>query len=180
MTKDNSQAPETGGQTSAVVPEEDPSAARSDEELRRLAAERLAEHLEMGVSLVARCEHFAELPRGDRLGPLYAAARLMRANAFVAQALANVVQVERRKRSIIERIQPPDPKIAELNANLQREIESSEYRLKVYRRMNELVEQSIRARTGDAPERDEIAQLVQQELENLAQVKKARAEFGAS
>jgi hypothetical protein len=177
MTKDNPQAPDAGGQTSAVVPEEEP---RSDEELRRLAAERLTEHLEMGASLVARCEHLAELPRGDRLGPLYAAARLMRANAFVAQALANVVQVERRKRSIIERIQPPDPKTAELNARLQKQEMDSESKLKIWRRMNEIVEQAVRARTGDAQAEDRVADLIKYELEELAGIRQQRADSGAS
>ena len=154
MSKENPQAPDPGAQTSAVVSEEEP---RSDEELRRLAAERLSEHLEMGASLVARAEHLAELPKGDRLGPLYAAARLMRANALVAQTLANVVQVERRQRSIVE------PKVAELNARLQKEEGDSEYRLKVYRRTNEHVEQSIRARTGESQERDSVAELIKHE-----------------
>ena len=180
MTQENPLAPDTGGQTSAVVSEEEQSAARSDEELRRLAAERLSEHLEMGASLVARAEHLAELPKGDRLGPLYAAARLMRANALIAQTLANVVQVERRQRSIVEHIQPLDPKVAELNARLQKREGDSEYRLKVYRRMNEHVEQSIRARTGETQERDSVAELIKHELEELAGIRQQRAGSVAS
>jgi hypothetical protein len=180
MTKENPQAPDTGGQTSDVVSEDEQSAARSDEELRRLAAERLSEHLEMGASLVARAEHLAELPKGDRLGPLYAAARLMRANALVAQTLANVVQVERRQRSIVEHIQPPDPKVVELNARLQKEEGDSESRLKIYRRMNEIVEQAVRARTGDAQAEDRVAFLIKHELEELAGIRQQRAGSVAS
>ena len=181
MIKANREAADSDGQTSVAVPEAEPSGARSDEELRRLAAERLSEHLEMGASLVARAEHLAELPKGDRLGPLYAAARLMRANALVAQTLANVVQVERRRRSIVEHIQPPDPKVAELNARLQKKEEGDrEYRLKVYRRMNEHVEQSIRARTGETQERDSVAELIKHELEELAGIRQQRAGSVAS
>ena len=180
---DDPQAAGRGGQTNAVVseaqnPRTEDATAQSDEELRRLAGARMAEHLDMGVSLVARCEHLAELPKGDRLGAIYAAARLMRANAFIAQALANVAQVERRQRTIVERIQPPDPKEAELNARLQNEERDSEYRLKLYRRMNEHVEQSIRARTGETQERDSVAELIKHELEELAGIRQQRGGAG--
>lgn len=80
--------------------------ARSDDDLRRVAVERLIDHLEIGASLVERCERMASAQRGDRVGPMHAAARLMQANAKVADALAHVAQIERRRRSIIERIQP--------------------------------------------------------------------------
>ena len=145
--------------------------AKSDEELRRMAVARLAEHLDIGSSLITRCEELAQVHRGDRLGPLYAAARLMNANARVALALAQVGQVESRCRSIVERIQPPDPKTAELNSQLQQEEGGSECRLKVYRRMSELVDQSIRARTGETQEHDRIAELIKHELETLAGIK---------
>ena len=78
----------------------------SSESFRRMAVERLAEHLTVGAALVARCEQLAGVKRGDRLGPMHAAARLMQANAKVADALAHVAQIERRHRSIVERIQP--------------------------------------------------------------------------
>jgi len=67
--------------------------------------------------------------RGDRLGPVYAAARLMNANAQVARALAHVALVESRRRMIIETIQPPAPKKARLNSRFpspQNEEESPE------------------------------------------------------
>src|SRR6185295_17862881 len=74
--------------------------------------ERLAEHLRIGAALVERCQQLAAGRRGDRLGPMHAAARLLQANAKVADALAHVARIERRHRSIVERIQPVrvDPK----------------------------------------------------------------------
>ena len=128
MNKESPQAARTDGQTSAVASEaQNPltenSPENSDEELRRFAVARLADHLEMGVSLVARCEHFAELPKGDRVNPLFAAARLMNANANVARAFAQVAQVERRQRTIIERIQPPAPQNADSNSTLENLLE---------------------------------------------------------
>lgn len=95
------------------------SAHETDDELRRLAGKRLAQHLELGAILVAHCEKLALTAQGDRLGPLYAAARLMRANAQVADTLAHVALVERRRRSIVERIQSPGPETSELNSILQ-------------------------------------------------------------
>ncbi len=180
---DDPQAPDTGGQTVVVASELRPDsglAPATDEELRRLAVMRLSEHLEVGATLVGRCEQLAMAHRGDRLGPLYAAARLMRANALVAQALAHVAQVEYRQRSIVERIQPPDPKLAELNSRLQREEGGSEVKLKFWRRVDELVEQSIRARSGETQEDDRVADLVKHEEEELVRIKNERAEVGAS
>jgi hypothetical protein len=119
-----------------------PSAGgRTDDDLRRLAAERLAEHLDIGASLIARCEALAQSPGADMLGSINAAARLMRANAFVAEALANVAQVERRRRSIVERIQPPDPRLAELNAQK----EKTNRRLLLYDKMERLLQSDIQS-----------------------------------
>ncbi|HUO89015.1 MAG TPA: hypothetical protein VMU08_07565 [Rhizomicrobium sp.] len=93
-----------------------PAPVTADEALRRVALEHLAEQLDMGVRLVGRCRTLASVNRGDRLGPLSAAARLMNSGARVAQALAHVGLVERRHRSIIERIQPPRTEEDELNS----------------------------------------------------------------
>jgi len=153
--------------------------AMTDDELRRAAAGQLAQHLELGAALVARCETLSQAPRGDRLGPLYAAARLMRANAQVAQVLAHVALVERRNRSIVEHIQPPDPKKAELNSNLRTREVTAQDRLKFYNRLNEHIEQTIRARTGESEERDSVAFLIQEAEDSVERLKKERAEFDA-
>jgi hypothetical protein len=89
----------------------------SDEAMRRLAVERLADHLDIATGLMERCEHLAALPKGKRVEPIFAAARLMQANAQVAKALAQMVQVERRQRTIIERIQPPVPVSTDSKSN---------------------------------------------------------------
>jgi hypothetical protein len=89
----------------------------SDEAMRRLAVERLADHLDIATGLMERCEHLAALPKGKRVEPIFAAARLMQADAQVAKALAQMAQVERRQRTIIERIQPPVPVSTDSNSN---------------------------------------------------------------
>ena len=129
MKKKNPQAPNAGGQTSDVVPEvrnprTEDATGKSDEELRHFAVARLAEYLDIGASLVQRCEHLAELPTGDRLAPLYAAARLMHANANVARSFAHVAQVERRQKTIIEHIQPRVLQMADSNSTLENELEA--------------------------------------------------------
>jgi uncharacterized membrane protein YccC len=149
--------------------------AEADEALRRLAAERLADHLEIGISLAGHCEMLAGKTKGDRLGPVYAAARLMHANAAVAEALANLARIERRRRSIVERIQPPDRKMAELNSHLQQEKISAEQEAKLCRRLDEVVEQSIGARLGDENAEDRVAHLLKSAEENLERLRKEEA-----
>jgi len=87
----------------------------SDDALRREAVQHLADNLEIGSSLIARCEEFALKSRDDHLAPMHAAARLMQASAKLADSLSNVAQVERRRRSIVELIEPIDPQQRELN-----------------------------------------------------------------
>jgi hypothetical protein len=140
------------------------------------AVGKLAEHLEIGVTLAHHCEIQAGKAKGDRLGPVYAAARLMRANAAVAEALATVGGIERRRRSIVERIQPPDPKKTQLNSHLQERKITAEERAKIYRRMNEHVEQSIRARMGEEGVEDSVSRLVRDQEDELARLEKQIAE----
>lgn len=118
MTQKNSEAAE--GQSN-LVRQVEVQAPPTEDELRRAAVEHLAQHMEIGAALIARCEHLAMAQRGDRLAPIYAAARLMRAQAHVADALAHVAQVERRRRSIVERIQHDQPTKEELIQEIERE-----------------------------------------------------------
>ncbi|HEY0299844.1 MAG TPA: hypothetical protein VGC36_00810 [Rhizomicrobium sp.] len=125
-----------------------PPAENPDEALRRLAAARLAEYLDIGVGLAARCTELASGKSRDKLGPITAAARLFNANARVAQALALVAQVERRQRTIVERIQPPDRKILELNSKNERRETPSEIRARLAHR---ILDMAARARAQDEP-----------------------------
>jgi hypothetical protein len=84
--------------------------------------------------------------------------------------------IERRRRSIVERIQPPDPRKAELNSHLQQRKVTAEERAKIFRRMNEHVEQSIRARLGEEGAVDTVSRLVREQEEELARVEEQIAE----
>ncbi len=90
--------------------------------------------------MLARCEAMSNVARGDRLGPIYAAARLMNANAQVAHALAHVALVERRSRSIVETIQPPRPENAELNSRLHTPVYYEDAREELKRRIDAAIE----------------------------------------
>ncbi len=139
MIKDIPQAAGQDGHKSAVASKaqeartEDAN-GKSDEELRHFVAARLAEQVDIGCSFTERCEHLADLPKRDRLAAIYAAARMMRANAFVAQAFAQVAQVERRQKTIVERIQPFVLKTADLNSSFENKL-VDELRLKMLRYM---------------------------------------------
>lgn len=146
--------------------------ALSDDALRRLAAAQLVQHLDMGTLLVARCQALAQVARGDRLGPLAAAARLMRANAQVAQTLAHVAMVERRQRTIVERIQQPVPRIGELNSKNLSEREVAWNRLKFWRRMQDHVQEAVQVRMGEIDGPDRITMIVKHEEEKFARFEK--------
>ena len=149
-------------------PEEPNEPLSSDDTLRRAAVQHLADEVEIGSSLLARCEEFALKSRNTHLAPMHAAARLMQANAKLADSLSNVAQVERRRRSIVERIEPIDPKQRELNERKKQNLVVANMRMKIWRRMDERIEQSIRARTGDTSVSDSVARLIKQEEENIA------------
>jgi hypothetical protein len=150
---------------------------KKPEDVRAFAVDKLAEHLAVGVSLAQLCEDLANKATGDRLGPIYAAARVMRANAAVAEVLATVGGIERRRRSIVERIQPPDPKKAQLNSDLQKRKVLSEDREKIFRRLNEHVEQTIRARMGEVGSEDSIARLIRAEEKERKYVEEQLADL---
>jgi len=102
-------SPPQGGAPRAAAPPaaDDDEPPYSDEAMRRHAVGRLADNLDIATGLMEHCEHLAALPKGKRIEPVFAAARLMQSSAHVAKALAHMAQVERRQRTIIERIQPP-------------------------------------------------------------------------
>ena len=132
MTENHALAAGQGGTEIAPTPETSAAAAASqspaqpwklphpekDDVYRRFAVEELALQLHRGGALLAHCQAVAQVVPTNELGPLREAARLMNANAQIARALALVALVERRSKTIVERIQEPDPGIAGLNSIL--------------------------------------------------------------
>lgn len=90
------------------------------DDLRRDAMRHLLDHLESGSSLILRCEDLTSQP-GDRVGPINAAARVLLANAKVADALARISQVEQRKRSVVLHLQDDRPTREELIREIEEE-----------------------------------------------------------
>jgi hypothetical protein len=107
--------PQNALSTARAIAPAAPVAAR-DDAYRQVTVQDLALALMRSNTLLERCEEMAEVANFDQLGPIHAAARLMNAQAQVAKALAQVAQVERRRRTIIETIQRPDPENAGLNS----------------------------------------------------------------
>ena len=139
--------PHAAGQGGSETGDGPPS---PDEVHRQSAVEELAGYLARGGALLARCEALSKAARGDRLGPLYAAARLMNANAQVARALAHVALVESRRRMIVETVQPPAPKNAQLNSRFPspKEVEEHDNALiELERRLEHLAEAAQRQQT---------------------------------
>lgn len=99
-------------------PEAAPSAQPpyDDDAYRKCAVEELSVHLLRGGALLEHCETLADASYSDRVSAITAAAKLINANAQLAKALAQMVQVERRSRTIVETVQRPNPKTAGLNS----------------------------------------------------------------
>lgn len=116
MTQEMPEAAGKDGQTNPAVFSDTTAPPRTDDELRRYAAERLADHLTLGVDLASRCEHLSMQAKRDKVGPLNAAARLMLANARIAETLAMFANIEHRRRSIVEHLQPANAKFPHLNS----------------------------------------------------------------
>ena len=78
------------------------------------------------------------------------------------------------------RIEPINPKQRELNERKTRNLADANMRMKIWRRMDEHVEQSIRARTGDTSVSDSVARLIEEEEENIALCEREMDETEAS
>ena len=137
MNMDNALAAGQGGAVTVLAPQS------QDEIHRQSAVEELAGYLVKAGGMIDRCEAMSKAARGDRLGPVYAAARLMNANAQVARALAHVALVESRHRTIVEKIQPPAPKNPQLNSTFPSGGEQEDARAELERRLDARLE-SIR------------------------------------
>jgi hypothetical protein len=102
-----------------------PNPPSRDEHLRRAAAGQLADQLARGDALIARCQALADGQQADQIAALNTASRLILANARIAQALCQMAQIERRSRSITQRLLPPEPEKKELNSKTPKEIRAA-------------------------------------------------------
>ncbi len=150
--------------------QDDENVPLCDEALRQGAAVRLVGQLDLADELAGRCELLAATGKGDRTKAIFAGARLMTASAQAARALALLANVETRRRSIVETVQRPDPKIAELNAQNENRRIGEEEMLRVYRRMNEIVEDSVQARLKSDGGADTLAWLIRRQERVVAQI----------
>ena len=119
-----------------------------DDGLRRDAMRHLVDYLKSGSSLVSRCEDLLVTQPDDKLGAVYAAARLMQANTRVADALSRVAQVEQRRRSVVLHLQDDRPTREELIREIEEEKKQSgvDSRAKLQQRFNQIVERERAAK----------------------------------
>ena len=122
MSMDNALAAGQGGTEANPAPQsripaqETPTHTPEDDEppdddtQRRRVADRLSVQLDLGVDLASVCELLAgPANKKGRIEAVYAAARLAQANAQLGRSIAHLLQVERRQKTIVERIQQPTP-----------------------------------------------------------------------
>lgn len=79
----------------------------ADEALRRHAAARLSELLDVGAEMARYCELHLGGNKAKRFEAVHAMARLMQASSAIGNSAAHLTQAERRSRKIIERVQSP-------------------------------------------------------------------------
>lgn len=117
-------------------------AGTPDEKTRAFAADKLSEQMEIGAVLLNQCAHLSARPEGDRVKPLFAAARLMNAQARLAETLATVAKVERVRRTIVEHVQPPVCRNGDLNSILQNTL-MDDLSLKLLRYMKLVADENL-------------------------------------
>jgi hypothetical protein len=140
MTDENALAAGQSGAVTVLAPQS------RDEVHRQNAVEELAGYLTQSREMLARCNTLSKATRGDRIGPLNAAARLMTANAQVAKALAHVALLESRHRTIVETVQSPKPEKPDLNSRLPAPLSDAETMAEMERRLDLLAEEHDRRR----------------------------------
>ncbi|GAA0543557.1 hypothetical protein FHS83_000398 [Rhizomicrobium palustre] len=97
------------------------SPASRDEQRRHDAADSLIVYLSEGRKLLEFCKAVINAEEeGDQIGPVLAAAKVMNAGANIAKSLGPITLVERRSRTIVEVIQPPESKTQDLNSRFSK------------------------------------------------------------
>lgn len=86
---------------------------------------RLMEHLNVGVQLAADISKDPAFSADDRLQAVFAAARMINANAHLGKTIGYLAQVEQRRRTVVQHLDPPgawNDSNSILEVSLQREL----------------------------------------------------------
>lgn len=155
---------------------QDPKANADATALRQCAAEQLSAQLALGTALIAQCDAWAkEAGKPGRLASVATAARVMLASAGVARALTLAALGETRHRSISETPSPVDRAREERREFYQGNLDKQKRAADIYERMNELVENSVRARMGEAGVEDRIKRNLDHHRESAERLTKILA-----
>jgi hypothetical protein len=88
-------------------PPNDGSAPDLDDMVRQGTVLRLMEHLNVGVQLAADFSKDPAFSADDRLQAVLATARMITANAHLGKAIGYLAQVEQRRVTVVQRLDPP-------------------------------------------------------------------------
>ncbi len=156
----------------------DPAAKPADAAttLRQGAAEQLSAQLQLGTALIAQCDAWAKAGKPGRLASVATAARVMLASAGVARALTLAALGETRHRSINEAPSPVDRAREQRRDFYQGNLDKAKKAEGIYERLNELVENSVRARMGEPDAEDRIKRNLDHSRENAERLTKILAE----
>lgn len=78
-----------------------------DDVVRQGTVLRLMEHLNVGVQLAADISKDPAFSADDRLQAVFAAARMINANAHLGKTIGYLAQVEQRRRTVVQHLDPP-------------------------------------------------------------------------
>jgi len=91
----------------AGPPPNDGSAPDLDDMVRQGTVLRLMEHLNVGVQLAADFSKDPAFSADDRLQAVLATARMITANAHLGKAIGYLAQVEQRRVTVVQHLEPP-------------------------------------------------------------------------
>lgn len=145
--------------------------------IRLTAAAQLGRQLCMSTAMVGACEAALKDDAAASTGRMIAAAKLMQASAQLARSLTLAALGETRHRSFVETPSPADRERERLREGKQKMIREAEAGEQAWGRLDELVEQAIRVRTGEAKGEDRIARAHTQYKQAVERLKKQAADL---
>jgi len=144
--------------------------------IRQTAAEQLSAQLTLGTSLIAQCDAWMRKGKPGHVQSATAAARVMQSSAGVARALTLAALGETRHRSIVEQQSPADRQKEARKEYFQNNLNKAETLKGIYKQLDDVVENSVRARMGEKDKEDRIARNLKHYGESVEQLKKVVAE----
>lgn len=146
-------------------PHDDGPAPTWDDVVRQGTVLRLMEHLNIGVQMVADLSKDPAFSADDRLQVVLASARMIQANANLGKAIGVLAQVEHRRRTVVQHIDPP--KVWNDSISIQEVMLERDLTLKMLRYMKVIADETFDPAIAEA----EAAAKVKAAQENPSEAK---------